>query len=232
MPSRTPRGLVRRTAKRPTISDGARRVVEDAYGRRLRDPIWEQIKASTNRFASDEQFTPTLKELRQRLETLSRAAHYFERQVPKGISGSTSLNELHRQTLKELRVLGLETATAIPYLQILAQTCRILADYCVRNPECLDALSRDDLWDIWISDLTDIIQKEGLPSGARKDSDKNAGQASPFVRLVSALQRYISKSRRRFAHSLDGLATGINRGRKNWRMTERELLAGHEHPSD
>lgn len=228
MPPRTPRGIIRRKAKRDAISDDAREVVERAYARRFRDPVWEQIKASTNRFVSGEVYDPAVKELKRGLGALSQAAHYFEREYPKGISAPANLTELHRQTLKELRTLGLEIATAIPYLQILARTSRILADYCVQNPECLIVLSTDELWDIWVSDLTSIVKKEGLPIGARKDSDKNAGQASPFVRLVSALQDFIPKSRSRFVHSLDGLATGINRGRRNWSRMKAELTAGHE----
>lgn len=230
MPSRTPRGLVRRAAKRPTIGDDGRRVVEAAYGRKLPDPIWEQIKASTNRFVSDEHFTPTLRELRQRLEALSTAAHYFAAPFSDEQSTRFSLKQLHRQLLNELGDLGVEEATIIHYLQALTRSCWVLAEYSIQNPECLDALSRDECWDIWVSDLTGITERGGLPSGARKDTDKlkNTGQASPFVRLVDTLQRFIPESRRRFVHSLDGLATGISRGRKNWKRIKKELMAGRE----
>jgi len=219
-------------ARRPTISDDARAVVEVAYGRPLADAAWERIKASTNRFVSEDQLTPNLKELRQRLTSLSKAADYFEREFPNGLPAPTTLKKLHRSLLKELSILDLEVATVMPYLQTLARVSRILADYSLHNPECLDALSRDELWDIWIADLTGIAQRERLPSGARKDSDKTTGQASPFVRLVNALQRFIPPSRRRFIHSIDGLATGVSRARKNYKKMKEELLAGQEQLSD
>ncbi|MBR0796857.1 hypothetical protein JQ615_15785 [Bradyrhizobium jicamae] len=227
MPSRTPRGLLRRTAKRPTVGDEARRVVEAAY-RQLPDPIWEQIKASTNRFVTDEHFTPTSKELRQRLRTLSTAARYFAAPFSNKQPTRISLKQLHHQLLRELQDLGVESATTIHYLQALTRSCWVLAEYSIQNPECLDALSRDERWDVWVSDLTGIAERAGLPSGARKDSDKNSGQASPFVRLVDTLQHFIPESRRRFVHSLDGLATGINRGRTNWKRMQEELMAGRE----
>ena len=232
MPSRTPRGLLQKASKGQRIGDDARQFVEAAYGRRLPDHVWEQIKATTSRFVSAGLFAPTLRELRHRLETLSRAASYFEMPFPDRQPPPTTLKQLHRQLLKELRVLGLETATTMRYLQALARSCRILADYSIDDPDCLAALSQDERWDIWISDLTGIVRRGGLAVGVRKDSDKNVGQISPFVRLVAALQDFIPASRRRFIHSLDGLASGIARGRQNWKRMEAELLAGQEQGSD
>jgi hypothetical protein len=69
-------------------------------------------------------------------------------------------------------------------------------------------------WQLWVRDLSDIAIRYGLPTGARKDTDKvKNGKVSAFVRFVGALQNYIPEHRRHI-QSLNALAVGISKARK------------------
>jgi hypothetical protein len=69
-------------------------------------------------------------------------------------------------------------------------------------------------WDEWILILTQILDRQNLPTQVRKDSDKNkTGRPSPFVALVQALQTHIPKDYRRAAQ-LSALAQAISKARK------------------
>jgi hypothetical protein len=82
-------------------------------------------------------------------------------------------------------------------------------------------------WDIWIRQLTQALDRHGLPTSARKDSDKaKTGKASQFVELVDALQRLIPERFRRSIHSKPALATAIHKARKHPKRLKRQASAG------
>jgi hypothetical protein len=68
-------------------------------------------------------------------------------------------------------------------------------------------------WDAWIAKLTALMEENGLPFEARKDSDKS-DRASPFVRFIYKLQSaVVNPAFRRGDHSLGALAGEIVRAR-------------------
>jgi hypothetical protein len=77
-----------------------------------------------------------------------------------------------------------------------------------------------DDWGRWVKRIAEICQSHGLPTGVRKDVDKNPGKPSPFVALVRELQTCIPEEYRRsqpssaeFENNI-ALSEAINRARR------------------
>jgi len=68
--------------------------------------------------------------------------------------------------------------------------------------------SKGEAWDRWIVRLTRIAKKHGLPSGVRKDSDKQSDRQSPFVEFIWALQQFVPDAHR-LKHSKGAVAVAI-----------------------
>ena len=66
-------------------------------------------------------------------------------------------------------------------------------------------------WEVWIWDLTRILEAQHLRTGARKDT---APRDSPFVALVYKLQTFLPKRHTRAQHSEGALATAITKARR------------------
>jgi hypothetical protein len=82
------------------------------------------------------------------------------------------------------------------------------------NPK-LPGHREGDCWRGWVQNLTYIAKAHGLPTAARTDTDKIAGdKPSPFVALVRELQRLVPAATARHAHSNDALAKAIQRARR------------------
>jgi hypothetical protein len=65
-------------------------------------------------------------------------------------------------------------------------------------------------WEDWIVELTDLFNEYGLPTGARKDVDKNkTGLPSRFVIFIRELQQLIEPQCRQHTHSVEALADAI-----------------------
>ena len=67
-----------------------------------------------------------------------------------------------------------------------------------------------DAWEIWICNLTRVLNKAHLQTGARTD---DLAEQSAFTNLVAALQKFIPSKIRRPIHSLPALAKAIQRAR-------------------
>ena len=71
-------------------------------------------------------------------------------------------------------------------------------------------------WEDWIVELTDLFDQYGLPTGARKDVDKNkTGLPSRFVIFVRELQQLIESQYWQHTHSDDALAEAIRCARSS-----------------
>jgi hypothetical protein len=74
---------------------------------------------------------------------------------------------------------------------------------------------RGDSWNRWIVNLSEILQRNGLPTAARKDATLNkSGRPSPFVLFVEELQKSFSEIFRRRIHSAGALTEAICRARR------------------
>jgi len=68
-------------------------------------------------------------------------------------------------------------------------------------------------WENWIVQLTELLEQSDLPTGARKDVDKNKAGPSSFVIVIRELQQLIEPQFRRATQSDDALADAIGRAR-------------------
>jgi hypothetical protein len=71
---------------------------------------------------------------------------------------------------------------------------------------------RNEAWNYWIRRLTKTFKEAKLPIAARKDSSK---RPSPFVVLISELQKFFPEPSRRSTQSLNALAQAIAEARKS-----------------
>ena len=67
-----------------------------------------------------------------------------------------------------------------------------------------------EAWEIWICELTLVLDKAHLPTGARTD---DLAEQSAFTNLVAELQKFVPSRLRRPTHSLSALAKAIQRAR-------------------
>jgi hypothetical protein len=81
------------------------------------------------------------------------------------------------------------------------------------DPE-LPGHRQGERWENWIRGLTRVLDKDGLPTGARTD---DLGEESAFTNLVAELQKFVPAEIQRHTHSLLALAKGVQRARKRGR---------------
>ena len=65
-------------------------------------------------------------------------------------------------------------------------------------------------WEIWIRELTLVLDKAHLPTGARTD---DLAEQSVFTNLVAVLQKFVPSRLQRPTHNLSALAKAIQRAR-------------------
>ncbi|MHC2582660.1 hypothetical protein ACVI1J_005165 [Bradyrhizobium diazoefficiens] len=92
-----------------------------------------------------------------------------------------------------------------PFMKLLAASC----DERLAELASLDAEDAVHPWDRWIAEISDRFRQHGLPTGARKDVDKNKTGPSPFVIFILELQKLIEPQYRRHNQSPEALADGI-----------------------
>ena len=67
-----------------------------------------------------------------------------------------------------------------------------------------------EAWEIWIRELTLVLDKAHLPTGARTD---DLAEQSVFTNLVAVLQKFVPSRLQRPTHNLSALAKAIQRAR-------------------
>jgi hypothetical protein len=169
--------------------------------------------------------TSSLRVVVRKLQKLLAAARSLRVELttePLPTYGNISLEEIYRDYfyrpkrsshpsngLPFLLLDAVDVAIAISTLAI-----RTFDEESSRKEKEVDAIPEGEMWSMWISTLTRLMKKYGLPHEVRKDVDKRKGLPSPFVRLVRELQRCMPRECRKFTQSDDALAQGISRARK------------------
>ena len=191
--------------------------LERAYGYPLPDPLRASILEATEKFlmhAEFEQTAPDIAEADKYISAVKKAAG----ELRKAILGRPGLAIFKaRQLLRELADLPADDdRDGVTYLAWC--TLPDLARACDAATAELSELGvgnfRDGAaWDRWVRELTALLHSRRLPTGARKDSDKNAGDPSPFVALVWEMQERIPPRFRRSDQSLHALTAMVTRAR-------------------
>jgi hypothetical protein len=199
--------------------------IEEAYGHELPAVVRRQIFEATTSFVYFEVFD-RLAEPRhwaaKRVERVRKAAGQFYKSLLDGSPGVARVFADHLITkhFKDPRLAdGNQLEHLYGVLTSLLVACNLAAGE-VNDPN-LQGHHKGEYWERWIRQLTSIIEGEGLPSDARSDSDKLAGDESPaFVAFVDELQNCAPGEVRRHSTSKLALARAIERARSRRRDTE------------
>jgi hypothetical protein len=108
-----------------------------------------------------------------------------------------------------------------PFMTFVVASCDRMLPSLESDPALKEAQDASHPWVDWIVEVTDLLNQYGLPTGARKDIDKNkTGLPSPFVIFIRELQQLIEPQYRQHTHSDEALADAITRARSS-RQGER-----------
>jgi hypothetical protein len=195
--------------------------LERILGKVLSPATRKEVIEATNRFLSFAVFdlaSEPIDEATNSLNALTRAGKAFFRVlVETGQAGGRSDGPVHAlHLIRENFVDG-----RIPNEDMLTALTDIMASFvaaCEKAQEMhhdCSARRRGDAWDTWIRNLTEIFNRNGLPTAARKDAGKNrSGRASKFVAFVEQLQKSFDERFRRGTHSTGALTEAIARARR------------------
>jgi hypothetical protein len=213
------------------LSDKDWNAIEDTYGYSIPPKARALIVAATNEFLglAAAENTGLMKDALNRANRLLKQTQALIAAIderPLGdvtreyVDDEIALSNARQNDTKFRRLLGLRVAplAARKYVIELFHDLNRFAGACELTLQELDHASRYNYWpdgaawQIWIRDLTRLLEASKLPTGVRKDVDKNRGKASQFVELVCALQHhipaeYVPK------RAKDALATAIGRAR-------------------
>jgi len=108
-----------------------------------------------------------------------------------------------------------------PFMKFVVVSC----DERLAELSSIEAQDTRHPWQYWIVQLTELFEQFDMPTGARKDVDKNKAGPSSFVIFIRELQKLIEPQYRRATQSDDALADAINRARSprcNQNITEEQ----------
>jgi hypothetical protein len=221
---------------RVSIPDNEWHRLEGILGKGLQPGIRKEIIDVTDRFLGFAVFDLT-REPVDNASTLLNAltktgGDFFCALVDAGGSGDGAVYAVHllRRHYKEPKLRHRNTIDALTSIL----TSFIVACDKARQElhEEGDEHRRGESWETWIRNLTEILERNGLPTAARKDAVRNkSGKASKFVLFVEQLQGHFEERFRRGTHSTDALAEAIGRSRRvTKKSTERKYKTRTRRP--
>jgi hypothetical protein len=205
------------------VTEEGWRLLEKTYGCKIPDEARSAINAATNKFlqlASAEEDAPLKADALKRLENLKGRTTSLEEAI-----NELPVDNPIREYVDEEIAFAYSISRyehSIPILEYLSTFERELGRFSKACQDIITNLSSHDFWptggawDVWIRQLTTILDRHDLPTSARKDSDKaKSDKASQFVELVAAFQELIIPEQlRRSDLSKPALANAIHKARK------------------
>jgi hypothetical protein len=192
--------------------------IEKAYGHPLDSTLRQRIIESTEMlkfravFAEDQRIA----DVEKRIEGIQKRAKALYAAFQRGkVNPSHRFGDLciEAQFSADLTTNGNNVNRLIKSLVSLDTACTAALDYLDRTAKVTP--SERSIWNLWINTLTHALCEKGLPTSARKDSDKHKGSVpSTFVALVSELQKTLPPAYKPSFHSNDALAQAISRARR------------------
>lgn len=201
--------------------------IERAYGRSLSPQVRGEVVKITKDFlhwASAEK-TPPLRDAQKRAKSLRNHA-------------ASLLEEMQRRTdnevgpytdetigryfgdfwAKEFQCNAQVVQDALPPEVVVALTIFLRA--CDGALGEMDKLSQHTwmwqdgyAWNVWVTQLTKLLNAEGLPTAAATSESKNEVSYSPFVRFIEQLQKSVPYRRSQWSSS--ALTEAIKRARRS-----------------
>jgi hypothetical protein len=199
--------------------------LQAAYGRVLAPVVRQQVLNASRHYlsmAGSEMAAGPMAEAVKRAGKLRKAASSLLTLIKKNSSMAPDAAALHadEEIGWYLNQMVLRPSRKREYLKPFASEVSSFLTACEL---ALDEMRRSSIpgywpdggaWKEWIKTITQIMELNGLPSSARKDTDKNkSGRPSAFVKFIRELQRHFPKEHQRHTHSDIALTEAINRAR-------------------
>jgi hypothetical protein len=203
------------------ITDGDWNRIEKAYGKQLSASVRKKIFDATTGFLLFECFERTAEPRSwaiDRVRRLRKSAEEFNKALLKdthqaGVSRIYADNLIERY-LDHPRLGSREKLRHLRSVLVSVSAACRSALKAIEDPN-VPRRWPGECWDRWVCRLTAVFNASGLPSGARKDSDKRRADGhSPFVMFVYELQRCAPREARRHVQSKDALANAIQVARR------------------
>jgi hypothetical protein len=234
MPRRNPRlpTIPKQGDWDPFTSDQRERI-ELAYGQGpLPVEVWLKLQGATALYTASaplelamplEQFRSKLDALREAADAVKNILPPFELPIAQGPIDPTLSGRARQKAVqkKYFQLRTFRTSPLLPFnllellnhsLKALDEVCEVVCDEF--GEEEYPVYKHGQLWNYWVFWLTIILKEHGLPYEARKDSDKQKAEGSPFVLFLEELQKHIPPQCRQSTASRDALAQAINRARR------------------
>jgi hypothetical protein len=203
--------------------------IEQAYGQTLKPHVRDQVFHATTNFlymATAEE-APSLRLAQQRVKRLRDSAARLEREIMQknDVAGYTDeligVHFLHFFFEGKIREARTPNIDSLP--SVVTETLSALLRACDSAAKHMKAQSKEtwiwqdgEAWNHWIVELTDLMERNRLPTTASISQPKLAdANTSPFVRFVKELQHTIPKKYRRSNHSDVALNEAIKRARRS-----------------
>lgn len=194
--------------------------IEKEYGHNLSQDVRQKILQASTSFVYFEEFERTASSVNEAaayVSSIKSAANTLQKKLLGSSNSSSDARTYARsiitQKFDDPRLIqsnnnlfdalhGVLTSLEVACMQALKE---------MENPNAA-AHREGECWQNWIRSLTKITSKNGLPYRVSKGSDKSDNR-SPFVRLITALHKCVSKEARRHHHSAQALAKAISDAR-------------------
>jgi hypothetical protein len=171
--------------------------IERAYGHSVPKEAWLEIAQATAVFSffCKAGGQPTIGPFLKKLAKLRIAAEAVRTELGRDhMEFSASVGDVCRRYFQS------EMGQEHQLLDVLGHTLDATVDISslaadrLKNPkypfdEGLDAA--DEMWKLWICNLTWILDDAGLPTGVRKDGGTKNGRYSPFVHFAFEIQKFM-----------------------------------------
>jgi hypothetical protein len=213
--------MARVTAKLPFVSAGSPGLkisdadwkrIEVAYGHSLPAPLRQRICDVTVKlldWAVFERRAAKTSEAEKRVISIKNTARKLRDVIFRRPGNVTSDADFYARNLI-CKHAGLPFEHGRDGLQNFALDICKACDSAIADLRCQGrSFRKGDAWNWWVVNLTTVLNSQQLPTGARKDTDKQNLGPSPFVHFVAQLQKCIPPEFRRSTQSDGALSQAI-----------------------
>jgi hypothetical protein len=206
--------------------DGWQRI-ESAYGVNLSENLKKELSSIFDEYLEEAAFeanAPFRSDVRRRIEEILRDASTFFNtlQVSKfqpsdteGDAGADAdveargliQSNFHDQNLQPRCTIEAMTSLMTSFVA----ACELARRQAKEPDEIQGEFRKGEAWDIMICRVLSVLEREGLPTGARKDSDYN--RSSRFVAFILEIRNLFPKQFQRH-HTANSLPDAVHKARK------------------